>query len=752
MIQRLVHTAFLLLSFFAFERSFAQDLYNVDSIRTVEIFFSESNWDYLLDSMAQEESGTGTGKGRLSALVIIDGVSYDSVGVRYKGNSTYDPTRNKNPLNLKLDDVHDGQHYLGRTKIKLANGWADPTMVREALMYELSNQYMDCPRASFVRVYINGDYKGVYTNTESVDDEFLEQFFASTNNPFFKCDPRTFDIYGDNSNLAYHADSLAYDTLYDRKSDHGLSELQALCYELENNPGNIEQFLDVDKVLWFHAVSSAFVHLDGYVGFAHNYYLYKMDNGRWSIILWDTNMSFGGLPWNGQTWLPLSSTQMQELDPFIYEPASDHRPLIAQLMQQPRYRKMYVAHMRTILEENVNNEHYLNRALYLQSLIDADAQVEPYGFYSYSDFIDNVYTDHGTFFELRAGLESLMSARESYLYGIPEFQALQPTIVTPTVTPAQPDAYATATITASVADADDVFLSFRHSQFDVFTSVQMLDDGMSGDGAAGDGVYGASIPTASNDIQYYIYAENADAGKFLPVRAAYEYLTISISKEVVINELQASNTNTQQDQDGEYNDWIELYNNTTQPISLNGYYLSDDAGNPTKWAFPDTTIGAGAYLIVWADNDTLQSGLHANFKLSSNGEGVILYQAGIGTRDEVMYGAQQTDLTFGRSPNGTGNFTVLTPTFSAYNSDPVGVAEAIEARSLFLFPNPSSEQVTVQDLEDAEVLMVADVAGRIVHRQRIVGQVQVVFNVGSWNPGIYVVFTDDGRTQKLVVQ
>ena len=92
------------------------------------------------------------------------------------------------------------------------------------------------------------------------------------------------------------------------------------------------------------------------------------------------------------------------------------------------------------------------------------------------------------------------------------------------------------------------------------------------------------------------------------------------SGDIVINEFMADNDNVASDQNGEFDDWVEIYNNTPSPVSLNGVYLTDDFLNPTKWPFPDTFIAAFDYLIVWADNDTFQTGLHAFFRLSSGGE------------------------------------------------------------------------------------------------------------------------------------
>ena len=126
-----------------------------------------------------------------------------------------------------------------------------------------------------------------------------------------------------------------------------------------------------------------------------------------------------------------------------------------------------------------------------------------------------------------------------------------------------------------------------------------------------------------------IYSENQNADNFLPINAASEVHAISLSAGVlVINEIMASNTKTIQDQDGEYDDWIELYNNTATTLTLDNVYLSDSYTSRLKWKFPDnTTIAPHGYLIVWADDDAAQPGLHSAFKLSATGEKVILSYA-----------------------------------------------------------------------------------------------------------------------------
>jgi hypothetical protein len=143
---------------------------------------------------------------------------------------------------------------------------------------------------------------------------------------------------------------------------------------------------------------------------------------------------------------------------------------------------------------------------------------------------------------------------------------------------------------------------------------------------------------------------------------------INPDKTVVINEFMAVNSFTAADQDGEYDDWIELYNLTDKEIDLTGYYLTDSKKNLTKWSFPaGTTITTKGYLIVWADKDTMQQGLHTNYKLSSLGERVILLSPEVKVLDKVEYDAQTSELAYARVPNGTGNFVWQTATFSYKN-------------------------------------------------------------------------------------
>ena len=126
---------------------------------------------------------------------------------------------------------------------------------------------------------------------------------------------------------------------------------------------------------------------------------------------------------------------------------------------------------------------------------------------------------------------------------------------------------------------------------------------------------------------------------------------------LVINEFVASNNGSAMDPQDQYDDWIEIYNFGSEPIDLAGMYLTDNLSIPDKWRIHSDTRGAtiipqGGFLVIWADNDTADEGLHANFRLSAGGEEIGLFDTdGSSLIDSVIFLDQTTDISYGRYPD-----------------------------------------------------------------------------------------------------
>lgn len=750
--------AILFFAWFGMSDAAAQNFYDINTIQEIKVNFYQNNWDYLLDSLKNVPGEPYL----LVPSVEINGQTFDSVGVKYKGYSSYDPDQLKSPLHIELNYVKKGQNYLGVKDIKLSNVYADPTFVREVLSYEILRKYMNEPLANYAKVWLDGEYWGVYVNVESINKPFARKHFHTDgNNPFFKCNP--IDVIGTNghSDLKLeedhpYPDSAFYYPRYELKSDYGWDDLLKLMDTLTNYPHRVHAVLDVDRALWMLAFNNVFVNLDSYTGvFAQNYYIYQDKNDRWLPVVWDLNMSFGSFN-NLDGSALLTVQQLKELSPLA-QANNDFRPLIKSLLEDPVYQRMYLAHMRTILQENfASTPLYKPRAQELQALINTSVLADDKKFYTFADFHNNLdqTVNPGNIFEQVPGITDLMGGRYAYLMGLPLFSA-----TTPSISNVSDFLDGEIYVAANVQNATMVMLAFRYDSAGIFQTLQMWDDGQHADGAAGDGKYGQSFPYGGLVGQYYIYAENANAGMFSPQRAEHEFYTATLNPpnpnvgDLVINEFLASNQNAETDEAGQHEDWIELYNNSDININLSGIYLTDDATKPDKWLFPvGSTIPAKGFLIVWADEDQSQGPLHANFKLSATGEFLMLSNGAGGVIDSLSFGPQKADTTFGRYPNGTGPFVFMPRTFDAVNSLVSKTNEVWEDVSLQIFPNPVFDNLSIKSDQPLGLIRVSDALGQQVLQVDKVGEQTAILNLKNLPNGLYFIKIGERAVQMISLQ
>lgn len=411
--------------------------YNYDQVNEIRLDFYHEYWNNKLTHYKKKYS-----KKRIPAKITINGISYDSVGVRYKGNSSFYSTLKKEekklPFNIDSDKFIDGQHFIGGIeKLKLSNIFSDPSYVREILAYRIANDYMIAPKANFAHLKIGEEEIGLYTCTQSIDKHFLKRKFGYSKGAFIKCDPEWHEPHprdckrGQNASLEFLGqDPTCYKPYYEAKSKSGdeWSSLIELTKALDDSAlDKINALINIDACLWMHAFNTVFVNLDSYTGrFCHNYYLFRDSFGVFQPLIWDMNMAFGGFRFSDHL-KPLDIDEMKSLSVFLHV-NNKERPLIKELLIDKDTRLIYLDHVRTIYEDWISEEQYRK---VMDSIVQHAHQYiisDDNGLYdplNYKKFFVEEYNDQSI---VVPGVVQLMSGRKDYLAEHPMVNILPPEI------------------------------------------------------------------------------------------------------------------------------------------------------------------------------------------------------------------------------------------------------------------------------------------------------------------------------------
>jgi len=220
-----------------------------------------------------------------------------------------------------------------------------------------------------------------------------------------------------------------------------------------------------------------------------------------------------------------------------------------------------------------------------------------------------------------------------------------------------------------------------------------------------------------------------------------------------INEFMASNNSTIADEFDAHPDWIEIFNPNNISIDLASFYISDDKANPNKYQFArgsqETIIPAFGYKLIWCDNRTERGVLHTNFKLNADGEDIILTAPDNTKIDELSFGIQTTDVSFGREKDGDPAWKFfrkpIGPTPGATNNNAL-IEELADERSL-MYPNPVKQGHQVYFKERVNII-VYDILGNEIIRKKNIHSLET----NNLIPGLYLLSIENERNYKLVVE
>ena len=237
--------------------------------------------------------------------MIVDGKTYEKVGMRFRGMTSYNvPQGKKRSFKVRIDLADKNQRLLGYKGLHLLNSHEDPSFLRTVLCDHIAGQYLPAPKANLVRVVINGESWGIYANEEPFDKDLLQDWFGESNGTRWRVPVN----FSGSSALVYHGENEeVYRRLYDIKSKdkkQAWRDLISLCRQLEQLPDDrletdLDRVLNVDEALWFLATDNVLMDDDGYFSRGSDYCIYE-DSAfrRFHLLPRDSNETFrfGGGP------------------------------------------------------------------------------------------------------------------------------------------------------------------------------------------------------------------------------------------------------------------------------------------------------------------------------------------------------------------------------------------------------------------------------------------------------------------------
>jgi CotH kinase protein/Lamin Tail Domain/Secretion system C-terminal sorting domain len=735
-------------------------LYDPSQVHRIDFTLTQNNWFQLMDGSGMGPNAT-PGIELIGTLAFNNTMVFDSVLIGIKGaTSDFANNSEKKSFSVDLDAIKD-HDLMGYDNLNLNCGFQDPSSMRELLYYDQTRSFAPATKGAFVDLYINGTYWGPYSNIQQIEGTYIKEWFLDNDGTRWRAiKPDAFTggpgggtggPFGTGySTLNYlGADSTDYTDFYTLKStesDDPWAALVHACDELNNLPSGqlydeLKYAIDVDRALWFLAQEIIFTDEDSYVWKGGmDYYVYH-DAATNRIIPLEVDGN---------------SSMLEEFynwSPF-YNQSDNRFPLMNRLFANPELRQRYLAHVRTVLEEYFIADNTINRIDEFAALLDQRVQDDPKKIYSHTQFLNGVNI-----------LKNFVDERHDYLSAHNEVNKLGLAVANATFSSANgvgvaPDGGESVTVSVDVSDPPNlgvfkVRLYYGGGLQGAFERTDMTDDN-------NDGTFEGIIPgfAGASYVRYYVEAIANDLVKtavFFPKGAEHDVFLYQVntgaeqlSDDIAINEIMASNNSTASDEAGEFEDWIELYNNTATTVDLSDYYLSDDESNLLKWAFPEgTTLDAGAYLIVWADNDQGQGPLHCNFKLAASGESVLLVNPNGDVVNRADFGEQTTDASYSRIPNGLGSFVIKNPTFGYNNEATTSVVQA-EAGGIRVFPNPADGYVRIEleGTEEVMPLQLRNVLGQVVLEGEIFGA--GVLDLSGVGSGVYFLEVG-GLRERLVV-
>lgn len=732
-------------------------LYDDSQVAQVNITMSQAAFDWMMANYMSDSAHVCTFKFKNK---YID-TTITNAAIRIRGNTSR--SAQKKSFKISFNDFEKGREFYDVEKLNLNGEHNDPSIARSKVSWGLFQKSgLPSTRASYAAVYINDKYMGLYISVENIDDQFLKKRFYDASGNLYKC------LYG--ASFAPGSNNYNQETNEDKLDQSPIVRMINILNTIpaEVLPDSLEKILFVDEFLKYQAMDVIIGQWDDYWSNMNNYYIYfEPKAGKFHWIPYDYDNTFG-IDWFNYDWT--------QADPFNFKKLNtSKRPLIEKMLANKQYRDLYAHILQHIF--NTSFQYYMMSSI----VLGIRDQIRPFALsdtyrrkdYQFTDeefensFNQSPYTIPSQGTHVKKSILQFVNQRNIYLKDKITYVGSSPIVYKIDYEPKNPGPNDSIYVYASgfaSAGIDQVNIQFHPGALTViyFYPMKFSPVANSTKVEDADRWVGVIPPLGKNGYgRFRLEITDKNGAKVLYPRYGFtevqarEYATTG--SNVILNEVMADNSKTIKDPANtakdEFDDWIELYNPTQNEILLTGMYMTDDNTKLDKWQFtqPDLKLKPGEHILIWCDEQGSQSGLHASFKLSKSGEYIAL----VGTDgktiiDEFTFGAQQTDVSFGRVPSGGEKWSSMKPTPGISNvTTNISEKEIPAEFSLSAYPNPFNPETTISYKIQAASnvsLKIYDVLGRevatLVNQYKQAGSYKEKFNVkarhgSSLQSGIY---------------
>lgn len=721
----------------------ANGLYRTDVVPRIDIAIQADSLAAIFANVTSDYEYHATFAFTAPGL-ILSGIE---VGFRLRGNTSR--TSAKKSFKISFNSFVSGARVQGVKDLNLNGEHNDPSIMRARIAWELAQDAgMPAPRVNHVRLFINGQPYGLYANIEHMNDDYVEHRYARDAGNLYKClwpadlanlgtDPNSYKLMSggrrvyelktnetanDYSGLARFVTAL-----------HATTSTQALCA--------LDSVFNVNSYLKWLAWEVTTGHWDNHSFNKNNFYLYEDPaSGLMEFISYDADNTFG-VDWFNINWASRSPFQFGSY------------PLYTKILSNPeaqRRLKLFLNEFGTLAGSAAwRNRNGALRAQ-LAPFIEEDLyRTMDYG-YDSLDFWNALDLAGGA--HVKSGIHPFMTSRIAATSSQVPTGNVEPIVFTPRLSghggigaiPVQVEVWDEST--------PNVVLHYQPNGGS-WQSLTLFDDGTHGDELVGDRLYGGLVPASVGGITYYVTAtDDQNASTSAPCNP--DFWATYAHPNVLINEACSDNATGPVAPNGSREDWIELRNPSSSPVSLNGLFLSDNSANPGKASLNGHSIPANGRLLFWAAGGTgfIRS---LDFKLDKDGEGLALNAQSNGSwvrLDEVRLPPLMPDQSFGRRYDDAFTWVVFDQFASpnASNSGTLSSPEVSLRPALLAYPNPFASALSLVNSGASELIVtVTSAFGQLLGQYQIeAGGTIRHSDVGA--PGLRILHCSSGQSIKVL--